>query len=242
MKLLILKLLKIVQKIKNLIILNASPSVEVPPIRPNNYYRFYKEEVEASYQYFKKYFSTSIFLSQKEIRKFAITKSLLNNNAENYLFLEFGVWRGETLNYFSNFINDKKIFGFDSFTGLKDDWVGTAALKGEFILKGKIPKLKSNAVPIKGWVQDTLPDFLTKNPQNIQFVHMDLDTYESSKFVLSNIKDKFIPGTVIIFDQYYNYSGWKNGEFKALQENLPDDKFKYLAFSTDNCQVVIEII
>ena len=130
MKLLILKLLKIVQKIKNLIILNASPSVEVPPIRPNNYYRFYKEEVEASYQYFKKYFSTSIFLSQKEIRKFAITKSLLNNNAENYLFLEFGVWRGETLNYFSNFINDKKIFGFDSFTGLKDDWVGTAALKG----------------------------------------------------------------------------------------------------------------
>ena len=71
---------------------------------------------------------------------------------------------------------------------------------------------------------------------------MDLDTYESSKFVLSNIKDKFIPGTVIIFDQYYNYSGWKNGEFKALQENLPDDKFKYLAFSTDNCQVVIEII
>ena len=64
--------------------------------------------------------------------------------------------------------------------------------KGDFNLDGKIPILKSNVTPIKGWVQDTLPIFLKKFNPKINFVHMDLDTYESSKFTLEAIKPHLI--------------------------------------------------
>ena len=190
----------------------------------------------------KRFFPNCIFLSQKEIRDFAINKSLENIKFTDQLLLEFGVWKGETLNLFSSKIGDKKIYGFDSFEGLRDNWIGTAALKGEFNVRGLIPKLNKNAIPVKGWVQDTLPDFLKTKKEKIQFLHMDLDTFESSKFVLSLLKERFQKGTIIIFDQLYNYSGWKSGEFKALQETLSEEQYRYLAFSTDNCQAVIEII
>ena len=43
-----------------------------------------------------------------------------------------------------------------------------------------------------------------KNPK-INFVHMDVDTYESSKFVLESIKPNLVKGSVILFDELYNF-------------------------------------
>jgi hypothetical protein len=40
---------------------------------------------------------------------------------KNTLWLEFGVASGRTINYISNFTNDK-VYGFDSFEGLPEKW------------------------------------------------------------------------------------------------------------------------
>lgn len=47
---------------------------------------------------------------------------------------------------------------------------------------------------------------------------MDLDTYDLTKFVLKKIKPYLSKNSIILFDQIYNYSGWRAGEHKALTE------------------------
>ena len=45
---------------------------------------------------------------------------------------------------------------------------------------------------------------------------------------------------IILFDELYNMEGWKTGEFKALTEVFKKKDYKYLAFSSDREQVVIQ--
>ena len=42
---------------------------------------------------------------------------------ENFFYLEFGVWKGESINFLSSFLNKGEIYGFDSFKGLREDWL-----------------------------------------------------------------------------------------------------------------------
>ena len=207
------------------------------------YKKFKKDNLDECYEYFKKHLSKSLIIHQiKDIRTFSI-ETALKINSENGHFLEFGVFDGESSNLFSKKIGNRKIYGFDSFEGLKDDWVGHHLPSGTFNLHGKIPKLEKNVVPVKGWVQDTLPIFLKENKViKINFLHMDLDTYESTKFVLSELKPYLKANSMILFDQLYNYPGWKEGEFKALNEVFKESEYKYIAFAKYSKQVLIKII
>ena len=71
---------------------------------------------------------------------------------------------------------------------------------------------------------------------------MDLDTYESSKFVLEKIKPYLIKNCVVVFDELYNYPGWDVGEYKALKETFNDNEYKYLAFAAEGTSCAIQII
>jgi hypothetical protein len=197
--------------------------------------------LEETYDYFKKHFEKRlIFIDLTRIREYAIQSSLLNDKHKEYYYLEFGVWKGGSSNFFSKFVN--KLYCFDSFEGLKEDWVGTALPKGFFNLNKKIPNLNSNVEPVVGWVEDTLDDFLKKHNPKINFVHLDMDTYSPTKFTLEKIKPYLVKNSIIIFDEYYNYEGWKEGEFKALKEVFNENEFKYKAFNVNSAQCVIQII
>lgn len=202
-------------------------------------YNFYeKDELIKSYNYFKKYFANSIFLKSEEIREYAIKESVDNKvNLDDY-YLEFGVFKGAGINLFSKFV--KKIYGFDGFEGLKEDWKGFRNQKGVCNLDGTIPKVNNNVVIIKGWVQDTLIPFLKEHSPAINFIHIDLDTYESSKFVLENVKPYMNNECIILFDELYNYPGWEVGEFKALKEVFDENEYEYLAFAINGEQAVIK--
>lgn len=205
-----------------------------------DYYR--EDEIKSSYNYFKKYFNGSIFLKKDQIRHFAIKKALENHN-KNSMYLEFGVFKGKSLNLFSKYlkIKNSKIYGFDSFEGLNEDWMGTRMTKKFFSNNGKVPKVNKNCFIIKGRVQDTLDSFINnKKNLRINFLHMDLDTYPSTKFVLKKLKKFLINNSIILFDELYNMEGWKVGEFKALSEVFSKNEFQYLAFSEDREQVVIQ--
>lgn len=157
-------------------------------------------------------------------------------------FLEFGVYRGGTIRYIARKIFPELIHGFDSFEGLPEKWSGGLGLpKGAFFNKGKPPKVPSNVCLYKGWFSDTLPRWLTNNISPISFLHIDCDLYSSTKCIFDNLKNYIIPGTVIVFDEYYNYHGWKNHEFKAFQEFVTSHnvQYEYLAYS--HFQVAIRI-
>ena len=125
---------------------------------------------------------------------------------------------------------------------MKEDWAGSQYAKGHFNLNKKIPKLNSNVEPIVGWVEDTLDDFLKKHNPKINFVHLDMDTYNPSKFTLEKIKPYLVKDSIILFDELYNYIGWKNGEFKALNEVFNENEFEYKAFNVHRKQCAIQII
>ncbi len=190
--------------------------------------------------HFSKHFKKSLLFDDKwKIREHAIQTSLLNDKNEEYYYLEFGVFEGMTTNYFSKFV--KKLYCFDSFEGLKQDWVGTADPKSAFNLDKKVPKLNTNVEPIVGWVEDTLETFLKKHNPRINFVHLDMDTYSPTKFTLEKLKPYLVKNAVILFDELYNYEGWESGEYKALKEIFNEDEFEYKSFNLLGCQSMIKL-
>ena len=184
-------------------------------------------------------FESTTQTEEIELREFAIRRALKNHKTD-YFYLEFGVWVGTSINFFAKILQNKKIYGFDSFEGLHEDWFGNTDTIGRFNLNKKIPKLNNNCVPVVGLIQDTLPKFITenKNPK-INFVHLDLDTYPSTKFVLSTIKPYLVDGAILLFDELYNSTGWRVGEYKALTEVFSEEEYKYLAFARQKYNVAI---
>jgi hypothetical protein len=238
-------LLKLFSIIKNILTVLRNYTLPSKNIWAPGYYayeKFISEELEDSYKYFKKYFYTAIFLPCKRLRSYAIKRALKNDIDEESYYIEFGVYTGESTNFFSS--NIKNIFyGFDSFEGFNEDWLGHAHGVGDFSLEKRKPVLNKNVSLEIGWVQDTLPIFIKKNPDiKINFIHMDMDTYKTSKFILETIKPYLKDKAIICFDELYNFEGWKVGEFKALAEVFNEDEYTYKCFSNDGAQVVIEYL
>jgi hypothetical protein len=71
---------------------------------------------------------------------------------------------------------------------------------------------------VNGYFADTIPEFKRAVPGPLAFMHIDCDLYESTKAIFEGLGDRIVPGTVIVFDEYLNYPGWQNHEYKAFQE------------------------
>lgn len=143
------------------------------------------------------------------------------------LFLEFGVYKGKTINYMAERINNKKIYGFDSFEGLPEDW-HPGYEKSAYSLEGNIPKCKNNVYLIKGWFSETLPVFLEEHKdEKCVYIHIDCDLYSSTKYVLMTLKDRITKGTVICFDEFCGVIGWKKDEYAAFNEFIKETGFSY---------------
>jgi hypothetical protein len=143
------------------------------------------------------------------------------------LWLEFGVATGRTINYISTFTKDK-VYGFDSFEGLPEKW-RNGYDKGFFSRNGVLPQVNENVELIKGWFNETLPDFIKTHNKKVSFIHMDADLYSSTKCILENLKDYIDTDCVIVFDELVNYPGFdgETGELKAFYEFITDNKVDY---------------
>ena len=157
------------------------------------------------------------------------------------LFMEFGVYKGNSINFISATVPDKIVYGFDSFEGLPEDWRYDSR-KGSFNAGGKMPRVNSNVRLIKGWFNETLPAFVKEHTEPCAFIHVDCDLYSSTKTIFANLKDQIVSGTVITFDEYFNYPGWQQGEHKAFMELVAEKgfEFEYIA-RTDLAQVAVKI-
>jgi hypothetical protein len=103
--------------------------------------------------------------------------------------------------------------------------------------------VEPNVKLIKGWFNETLPGFVANLNECVAFLHIDCDLYSSTKTVFEYLGDKIKPGTIIVFDEYFNYPGWQRGEFKAFQEFIQERnlKYEYIGY-TVSMQVMIKIV
>lgn len=145
----------------------------------------------------------------------------------NTLWLEFGVASGNTVNYISNFTNDK-VYGFDSFEGLPEKW-RNGFEKGAFSSCGYLPQVNDNVELIKGWFNETLPEFIENHNKKVSFIHIDSDLYSSTKCILDNLKNYIDDNCIIIFDELVNYPGFdgETGELKAFYEFITENNVEY---------------
>ena len=166
------------------------------------------------------------------------------------LYIELGVSKGRTINFISALNPKKIIYGFDSFQGLPEDWERTDKHfpKGSFALEGdEQPIFNPNIVIKVGLFSQSLPIFckneMSKDSQ-ISFLHVDCDLYSSTHDSLKLLGPFLKKNSIIAFDEFYNYPGALNHEFRAFKEytNKSGTKFEYLAFNEMHEQVVIRII
>lgn len=131
-------------------------------------------------------------------------------------YLEFGVFQGESIKYWLS-INqhpDSRFFGFDTFTGLPEDF-GPGHPVGVFDVGGRFPQTDDPRVKfIAGLFQDTLPGFEIPDGQLV--IHIDCDIFSGAMFVLATLNQHIRPGTIIIFDEFCVLLE----EFKAWTEYL----------------------
>lgn len=212
---------------------------------PNCYQRFKEEEMDRCYNTFKAHFYNAVFLDQKELISYSIKEALENDDEKSdFYYLEFGVGAGGSINFLSKLVEKKKkpIYGFDSFIGLKEDWKGHVFYpKGSLSQNSLIPKVRDNVTLISGWIQNTLPKFIKNKNPKINFMHIDVDTYETTKFILNKTKNYLTDNCIIVFDDFYNFAGWSVGEYKGLIEEFTEDEYKYIAFSLNKGNAAIQL-
>lgn len=145
-----------------------------------------------------------------------LNSKVLGGGAMDYL--EFGVFQGESIRYWSQINRDpqSRLVGFDTFTGLPENWqkfTGHMA-KDTFDCGGATPQIDDARVSfVKGLFQDTLDDFLKGfQPRSPLVLHNDSDLYSATLYVLSRCHDILVPGTIVIFDEFSSVLN----EFKAL--------------------------
>ncbi len=158
------------------------------------------------------------------------------------LVLEFGVFTGKSINYIANKIK-LDVFGFDSFEGLPENWRDGFA-QGAFDLKGSgLPECKPNVHLIKGWFEHTIPIFLNDHNEKISFIHVDCDLYSSTTTIFEMLKDQLAETVIIVFDEYFNYPGWKKHEHLAFMEfiNKTGYKYDYICYNKNHEQVAVRL-
>lgn len=170
-----------------------------------------------------------------------LDEALAHCEVEGGHHLEFGVYKGGSLRYLARRIAPARIHGFDSFEGLPEGWAGTYMGKGHFSLGGKLPRVPGNARLHAGWFDDTLPQWLAEHEGPVRFLSIDADLYSSAKTVLTLLAPRLRPGTVIVFDEYFNHPNWQQAEFRAFQEFVAQHQVTYDYLCYARVQTAVKI-
>ena len=165
------------------------------------------------------------------------------------LWIEMGVCTGTTITKIATLAPENKIVhGFDSFEGLPEDWNNGQDnyKKGETFgtIRGAIPCVPDNVLLHKGLFEETLPSFVKQYTTPVAFLHVDCDLYSSTKTMFDCLGDQILPGTIIAFDEIYNFPNYAAGEFKAFKEflNKYDRSFELVSYIFNGQQLTVKII
>lgn len=183
------------------------------------------------------------FTDRKDMYDY-INNVIIGNKSIQYL--EFGVFKGHSIKHFAriNSDPDSTFTGFDTFTGLPEDWIEfSRTVKSQtFDTGGEIPQTDDKRISfLKGMFQDTLPDYLKEyKAGNLLVIHNDSDLYSSTLYVLTYLNDIIVPGTIIIFDEFYSVMH----EYRALEDYCSSymRKYEVIASTNNHEQIAIKLL
>lgn len=155
------------------------------------------------------------------------------------LVLEFGVYSGTTLGLLAA-SRPGEVHGFDSFEGLPERWRSGFDM-GKFSVS-EVPVIQGADIVV-GLFRDALPNWLLEHPETVALVHIDCDLYSSTKDVLDLLGPRLRVGTVLVFDEFWNYPGWEAHEARAWIEFtvMWQVSYEYLAVTANHEQVAIRV-
>ncbi len=176
------------------------------------------------------------------------------------LVLDLGVWLGWSTRLISDACG-RTVYGFDTFEGLVEDWQiddqilikrGTFSLSeplaqrlirdtGVSLHDGLPAALGRKVQFIRGSTYETLVPFLADRPAvPIKLFHMDLDTYESCLHALETCKDRFVEGSILVFDEYLV----TNAEMRAFFEfqSQYELEWRYRAWGLEIMEMNVEMV
>src|SRR6478735_806090 len=181
--------------------------------------------------------------------------SVVNHNAEalrvslrvapawDGLAAEFGVHTGRTLEMIAQQFPDSVVHGFDGFRGLPERWTGSQEDAGAFDVGGVPPDIAASNVEFHvGWFADTVPAFARATSLPVRFAHLDADLYSSTSTVLTALADRFVDGTVVVFDEYFGYHGWPHHEHKAFTELLDARGLSFEAIAIGHMSLGVRLV
>jgi hypothetical protein len=175
--------------------------------------------------------------------QFSYVSSIINPEYKH--ILEFGVYSGRTIDIIRKKFNDSyKVFGFDSFEGLPEDWENTPCHKGFFSTDGIVPSIDGVKF-YKGWFDETIPVYL-KEANPICLLHVDCDLYSSTKTIFDYLHSYIKSGTIIVFDEWiYNYDpNCNDHEQKAFYEYVDkyNVEFEFIDFQNHPERKIVKIL
>ncbi|HIP37320.1 MAG TPA: class I SAM-dependent methyltransferase [Crocinitomix sp.] len=188
---------------------------------PSYLFRFFGEFALLSrFVHQHKYIEFSDFYSSKfeykkreKLFEYVIEKEGLNSEID---YLEFGVSKGHSFRWWADRISNPnaKFYGFDTFTGLPEDWGPFKA--GDMSNGNEPPKMDDERVSFyQGVFQQTLVPFLANyNSNRKKVIHLDADLYSATLYVLTLMTPYLKSGDVIFFDEF----NVPMHEFKAFSE------------------------
>lgn len=166
--------------------------------------------------------------------------------------LEFGTATGRTLNQFARWLPDQIIRGFDSWQGLPEPFNDLPP--GHFAQP--LPDTLPNCQLIQGWFgarppQDqsgikeyTASEHAMSHKAPLALLHLDADLYSSTVTVLNAFADHIRPGTVILFNEYWNHATWHKHEYRAWQEHCQryGIKYEYIGYASNHQEVAVRVL
>jgi hypothetical protein len=181
------------------------------------------------------------FTDRREMHRYLATQFI--RPEEKIHFMEFGVFWGQTYAIWvaGNKNPQSKFAGFDTFTGLPEDW--GSEKKGSYSAEGNLPDIHD---PRSEWqvglIQDTLPVYVkTLSKEDKKVIHIDVDLYNASLITLIYLQPFLRKGDIIIFDDFFTFTKTTH-EFKAFQDFLDLFKTAYTPlFKCRDGHLVIEV-
>ena len=153
-------------------------------------------------------------------------------------FYEFGVWNGISFKHLIKTF--KKGFGFDTFTGIPEDWHNKPS--GSYSSFGSVPKIKGGEF-IAGKFENTLPKFFSQKKPMASLINFDADLYTSTLCALNYSNKVIDEKSILIFDEFLMNDNWEKDEYKALNEFCDSLSISYdvIAVSFYSKQVAIKL-
>jgi hypothetical protein len=141
-------------------------------------------------------------------------------------WVEFGFATGRTFQQLYESRGDARLWGFDSFHGLPEDWRPGLG-KGHFA-RDAVPVPPEGAHLIVGEFEATLPYV---DLRDITLVHIDSDLYSSACTALRWLSaGRLHMDAIIVLDELYGYPGFEKHEMAALYAwHVKGARWKWLA-------------